>query len=194
MHRRSFEWRVACLLALGCAAGAAPSAQPAAAAPQDVIAGRALTSDAVLDALDPAAVRERSLRISATGINAAGRPVAPAAPRASASLLITFDTASFELTPAARRQLDIVASALLNDRLAQYRFTVEGHADPRGAAETNLQLSQQRADSVKRYLVATHRIAEDRLQAEGRGESEPMLPAQPTAPENRRVTFVTQVK
>jgi outer membrane protein OmpA-like peptidoglycan-associated protein len=54
-----------------------------------------------------------------------------------------------------------------------------------------MKLSQERAESVKRYLV-TQGIAEDRLVAEGRGDREPMLPAEPAAPENRRVTFVTQ--
>jgi len=151
---------------------------------QDVIADESLTSGAVLQALDPNTVRARSLRISATG-----RSAVP--PRASASLLVTFDTNSSELTGAARRQLDIVASALRNDRLVEYRFTVEGHADPRGHADSNLKLSQDRAESVKRYLMAQG-IAEERLVAQGRGDREPMLPAQPAAPENRRVTFVTQ--
>ena len=156
--------------------------QPAAS---DVIADRSLTPEAVLQALDPTAVRARSLRLVATG-----RSTAP--PRASASLLVTFDTNSTELTGAAHRQLDIVASALRNDRLLDYHFTVEGHADPRGRADSNLKLSQGRAESVKRYLVGVHGIAEDRLVAEGRGDREPMLPAEPAAPENRRVTFVTQ--
>ena len=151
---------------------------------QDVIADRSLTSDAVLNALDPNAVRARSLRIGATS-----RVAAPA--RASASLLVTFDTNSTELTSMARRQLDIVASALRNERLVEYRFTVEGHADPRGHADTNMTLSQERAESVKRYLTGQG-IAEDRLIAEGHGDREPMLPAEPAAPENRRVTFVTQ--
>lgn len=151
----------------------------------DVIAERSLTPEAVLQALDPNAVRTRSLRIGATG-----RSTAP--PRASASLLVTFDTNSTELTNAARRQLDIVASALRDDRLLNYHFTVEGHADPRGRADSNMKLSQGRAESVKRYLVGAHGIADDRLVVEGRGDREPMLPAEPAAPENRRVTFVTQ--
>jgi outer membrane protein OmpA-like peptidoglycan-associated protein len=150
----------------------------------DVIAERSLTPDVVLEALDPTAVRARSLRIGATGRTAI-------APRASASLLVTFDTNSTELTNAARRQLDIVASALRNDRLVEYRFTVEGHADPRGNSDSNLALSQGRAESVKRYLTS-HGIDGDRLMAEGRGDREPMIPSEPAAPENRRVTFVTQ--
>lgn len=177
------RWRASGVLLLAMAVAPTLHAQGPAAA-QDVIADRSLTPEAVLQALDPTAVRARSLRVTATG-----RHAAP--PRASASLLVTFDTNSTELTLPARRQLDIVASALRNDRLVEYRFTVEGHADPRGTAESNMKLSQERAESVKRYLV-TQGIAEDRLVAEGRGDREPMLPAEPAAPENRRVTFVTQ--
>ena len=183
MKHRLREWRAQGVLWLGLAIVPALHAQAQPVA-RDVIADPSLTSAAVLEALDPTAVRARNLRIGATG-----RSALP--PRASASLLVTFDTSSSELTSAARRQLDIVASALRNDRLVEYRFTVEGHADPRGNADSNLKLSQDRAESVKRYLMAQG-IAEDRLVAEGRGDREPMLPAQPAAPENRRVTFVTQ--
>ena len=173
------------MLWLGLGLGMAPAVHAQEqSATQDVIADRSLTPETVLEALDPMAVRTRSLRIGATG-----RPAM--APRASASLLVTFDTNSTELTSAARRQLDIVASALRNDRLVEYRFTVEGHADPRGNSNSNLTLSQERAESVKRYLL-DQGIAGDRLVAEGRGDREPMLPAEPAAPENRRVTFVTQ--
>ena len=84
--------------------------------PQDVISNEALTSVAVLEALDPTAVRARSLRIGATGRSAP--------PRASASLLITFDTNSSELRGAARRQLDVVASALRNEASAYGRRVV----------------------------------------------------------------------
>ena len=184
MEHRLSRWQAHGVLWLGLVVARAVSAQAPAA--QDVITDQSLTPETVLQALDPTAVRARSLRVMATG-----RPAVPV--RASASLLVTFDTNSTELTDAARRQLDIVASALRNDRLVEYRFTVEGHADPRGSADGNLRLSQGRAESVKRYLV-TAGIAEDRLMAEGRGDREPMLPTQPAAPENRRVTFVTQAR
>jgi OmpA-OmpF porin, OOP family len=153
----------------------------------DVIGARELSAQSVLEALDPNAVRTRSLRIGPAARTATASP-----PRASASLLITFETNAAELTPAARRQLDIVASALRNDRLATYGFVVEGHADPRGSPDGNLLLSQQRAQSVVRYLVTTHGIDAQRLQALGKGDREPLHPAQPAAAENRRVTFVTQ--
>jgi outer membrane protein OmpA-like peptidoglycan-associated protein len=180
---RSF--RGALVVAAWTLAGAFGFAHAQANPTHDVLSGRDLSADRVLEALEPSAVRTRSIRIGKDG-------KAVAAPqRASASLLITFETDSAELGSAARRQLDIVAAALKNDRLSSYRFMVEGHADPRGAADSNLALSRERADSVRRYLIESHGIEADRLTAEGKGDREPLNTSSPAAPENRRVTFVT---
>ncbi len=154
----------------------------------DVIRGKSLTTDSVLDALDPEAVRTRSFKLGGgSGARTSAQPA-----RASASLLVTFETGSSELTAPSRAQLDVVASALKNDRLANYRFTVEGHADPRGVSDANFALSQQRAESVKNYLIARHGIDAARLVAEGRGDRDLLNRDAPAAPENRRVTFVTR--
>lgn len=166
---------------------AAAHAQPAAPT-SDVLTGAQLTEENLLEALSPSGVRKRSLRVKATGAADATLQ------RPSASLLITFHTSSATLTPVARQQLDVVGTALKNQRLASYRFTVEGHADPRGSSESNLVLSQQRAASVREYLVQSHGIEPTRLVAEGCGEREPLNLEQPAAPENRRVTIVTQVQ
>lgn len=155
-----------------------------------LLKGDKVTQENLLDALTPppAPVLTRSLKVSRD--NSAGVLAAPKK-KASASLLITFETNSSELTSAAKQQLDVVAAALKNDRLAEYSFNVEGHADPRGSSDANLVLSQQRAESVREYLVAQHGIAADRLKAEGKGDTELMNRKSPAAPENRRVTIVT---
>ena len=120
----------ACTLALlvgGLAPGHA-AAQNAAGA--NVLKGADVTEKNLLDALTPPTdeVRTRSIRMQPS----APGTVAPAAARKpNASLLITFETNSSELTAAAKQQLDIVGAALKNDRLASYNFVVEGHADPR---------------------------------------------------------------
>jgi OOP family OmpA-OmpF porin len=100
MNHGLVGWRATGALWLGLAVAPALHAQGQ-PVPQDVIANESLTPVAVLEALDPTAVRARSLRIGATGKSAVP-------PRASASLLVTFETNSSELTSAARRQLDIV--------------------------------------------------------------------------------------
>jgi outer membrane protein OmpA-like peptidoglycan-associated protein len=160
-----------------------------------VLKGKNVTEENLLDVLTPQdAIVTRSLKIRPSGSAAAVPAPAPVAARKpSASLLITFETNSSELTPAAKQQLDVVGAALKNDRLADYSFNVEGHADPRGSASANMVLSKERAESVRAYLVATHGIVAQRLIAEGKGDLELLNKAFPAAPENRRVTIVTNV-
>jgi OmpA-OmpF porin, OOP family len=157
----------------------------------DVLKGANVTEENLLEALTPAPepVLTRSLKVSRDGSS-----VVPAPRKASASLLITFETNSADLTEAAKQQLSIVAAALKNERLADYSFNVEGHADPRGNAETNLTLSQLRAESVRAFLVGRHQIPNERLKAIGKGDLELMNRTLIAAPENRRVTIVTNVQ
>jgi outer membrane protein OmpA-like peptidoglycan-associated protein len=177
--------------ALALAAAFAGAAHAQAGPDSELLVGAALTEERILRALTPdGGATKRSLRVKATP---AAVPM-PAPRRPSASLLVTFGTASSELTAQARQQLDIVGAALKNERLAAYTFTVEGHADTRGNPQTNLVLSQHRAGSVRSYLVDAHGIDPQRLVAEGKGDREPMNRSQPAAPENRRVTIVTQLQ
>jgi OmpA-OmpF porin, OOP family len=111
--------------------------------------------------------------------------------QAAASLLITFETDSAKLTPKAKQSLETVARALNSDKLANFRFSIEGHADPRGGEELNLRLSQERAESVVSYLAEDRKVDRSRLQAVGKGQSELMNIVEPNAPENRRVTIKT---
>jgi len=156
-----------------------------------LLKGNKVTESNLLEALTPAPepVLTRSLKVS----RSTDAVLAPKK-KASASLLITFETNSADLTAAAKQQLDVVAAALKNDRLAEYSFNVEGHADPRGVAEANRVLSQQRAESVRAYLVSSHNIAAERLKAEGKGDTDLLNRRVPAAPENRRVTIVTNTQ
>lgn len=168
-----------------------------------VLSGKAVTESNLLDALTPSAaapatggangdadvsVRTRSLRVTS---NTPAAAVLAPRKKASASLLITFETNSAQLTPRSKDQLDVVAGALKNDRLKDFNFEVEGHADSRGAPDANQVLSQQRAESVRAYLVGNHSIAEARLRAVGKGDTEPMNTRDVAAAENRRVTITT---
>jgi outer membrane protein OmpA-like peptidoglycan-associated protein len=170
------------------------AAQAPAPSPEPVLKGSQVTESALIDALsvEPPATdasgRTRGFRPANTAAGA--KP--PKAGPGKASLLITFATDSSELTGNAMQQLDTVAKALQSDQLAGLSFRVEGHADPRGGAEHNLKLSQARAESVVAYLVQKHGVLPERLKAQGKGSSELMLPNRPDAPENRRVTIVTQ--
>jgi outer membrane protein OmpA-like peptidoglycan-associated protein len=154
---------------------------------EKVMQGKEIEESALVDALTPAEkpILTRSIRVSREG--QAPVPVKQAA----ASLLITFETDSAKLTPKARQSLEIVARALKSDKLANFRFSIEGHADPRGGEELNLRLSQERAESVVSYLADDQKIERSRLQAIGKGQSELLNVSDPSAPENRRVTIKT---
>lgn len=70
------------------------------------------------------------------------------------------------------------------------KVEVGGHTDSKGADVYNLDLSQRRVESVVKWLVAKG-VSEDRLQAKGYGETEPIA-TNDTAEgraENRRVEF-----
>ncbi len=70
---------------------------------------------------------------------------------------------------------------------------IEGHADNRASEESNLRLSQQRAEMVRDWLVE-HGINATRLEAIGFGESRPRNRADTDEAHrsNRRVEFVLQ--
>jgi outer membrane protein OmpA-like peptidoglycan-associated protein len=92
--------------------------------------------------------------------------------------------------------LEAVADAL---RAATYihRVRIEGHTDDQADDAYNLDLSQRRANNVRRWLVA-HGIDESRLEAQGFGESRPRRAIdgltgsalRDARAENRRVLFV----
>ena len=163
-----------------------------------------VTQKALIDALAPPSVApaasapdsdapvSRSFRPALRPAVAAAGTAAVAARPGKASILVTFVTDSAELTPRAKSALDVLAGAMKSERLAAVRFTIEGHADPRGSDEHNLKLSQARADSVRQYLMSSHALAAERVEAVGKGSTALMNPSDPAAPENRRVTIVAQ--
>jgi outer membrane protein OmpA-like peptidoglycan-associated protein len=159
------------------------SSLPVMAQTPTTLSGAQITESALVEALTPAPPPLLTRSIDSAG-------VAPAQKPAKASLLITFETNATALTAEAKRELDIVGQALNTNRLIGFNFTIEGHADPRGSAARNQQLSQARAEAVRQYLVDNQHVQADRLTAVGKGDREPLDTRNPSAPENRRVTFV----
>lgn len=103
---------------------------------------------------------------------------------------VLFETNKAKLFPAAEAKLDDVAKALTQQD-PDSPIIVEGHADSQGDDQHNLQLSQERANVVREYLVSKG-IAADRIIAKGYGEERPI--ADNKSPEgranNRRVEIV----
>ena len=136
--------------------------------------------------------RTRSFRASVRPAAAAAGTAATAAGPARASILVTFVTGSAELTPQAKKALKVLGEAMNSQQLSARKFTIEGHADPRGTEDGNLKLSQARAESVREYLVSQEKVGGERINAVGKGSTALMNTADPAAPENRRVTIVAQ--
>lgn len=101
---------------------------------------------------------------------------------------IQFETGSATLLPSSNRVLDDVAQ-VLND-VGTMRLRIEGHTDAEGSDETNLDLSRERATSVRVYLESKG-IPRDRLESVGKGETEPIDTNRTPSgrARNRRVEF-----
>lgn len=84
---------------------------------------------------------------------------------------VLFNTGETQLRDEAMTSLVEVVDLLQTEPDKQIR--IEGHTDASGPAETNLRLSQERADSVMAALISLG-VAADRLQATGMGENFPI--------------------
>jgi len=84
---------------------------------------------------------------------------------------VTFDFDKATLQPGADKVLDEVVT-LLRDN-PELRVEIEGHTDNIGSRDYNLDLSQRRAETVRRYL-AQHGVAADRMTAQGYGFDRPV--------------------
>ena len=82
-----------------------------------------------------------------------------------------FSTNSSVLQPGAYSEIDRVCQVL--NKYPQCRIRIEGHTDSVGSESYNMQLSQQRAESVKNALVQRN-VDPARLQAVGMGMSQPI--------------------
>lgn len=101
---------------------------------------------------------------------------------------IEFVTGKSEITPRSEKILQIVLSAM--NKIPTMEFEIVGHTDKVGNADRNKTLSQQRAESVKAWLVARG-INANRLIPIGMGQDEPLVPntSDENKQKNRRVEF-----
>lgn len=102
---------------------------------------------------------------------------------------ILFDTNSSDLKPAARTNLQNLATSLQNN--PQTNILIVGHTDNTGTDQYNQDLSVRRAASVKSF-IASNNVANSRLSTSGKGESEPIADNNTVEgrSQNRRVEIV----
>ncbi len=87
---------------------------------------------------------------------------------------IQFESGNARISPVSARLLDAVTGVAILCK--QFVVEVGGHTDSRGADDFNLKLSQERADSVRAYLIGKG-VPEDVLLSVGYGETKPLDPA-----------------
>ncbi|HST35711.1 MAG TPA: OmpA family protein [Allosphingosinicella sp.] len=113
----------------------------------------------------------------------------PVGPGQRVNLRLAFETGSATLTGAARAQAQIFAQSLQRPQLASLRFQIEGHTDSVGSRQSNVALSQRRAQSVADFL-ANAGVSRERLVVRGYGPDRPIPGTRASAGENRRVEAV----
>lgn len=108
---------------------------------------------------------------------------------------VLFETNKSTIKPTAAASLQQVVGSI-NQRYGTRKIRVMGFADSRGDKSYNRELSAQRAEAVKDYLVNNSKIAADRVSVEPMGESQPVATnATPAGrQENRRVELVVRTR
>jgi outer membrane protein OmpA-like peptidoglycan-associated protein len=84
---------------------------------------------------------------------------------------ILFDIDKAEMKPAAKTNIDQLATSLKNN--PQTNILIVGHTDNTGSAAHNMDLSIRRAEAVKAYAIAAG-VSAARLTTQGKGDTEPI--------------------
>lgn len=123
---------------------------------------------------------------SGTIVNTKGCPVSEGAVLRG----VEFNTGSAELTEASKGILDNAVATLSAPNTSIVVLEVAGHTDAVGNEPYNLMLSEQRAESVRQYLIGKG-VPADNLQAHGYGKTQPVASNNTASgrAENRRVEF-----
>lgn len=147
-----------------------------------------LTTEQIIEMLRPPANarsigRTKGIQVDAATIDDKKSP--------TVNLYVNFAYKSDDLQQDAKITLDRLATALKDNRLADWDFLIGGHTDAVGSVEYNLSLSDRRALAVRNYLISRHGISGDRLIEKGFGESRLLDSTHPTDGVNRRVQITT---
>ncbi|MBF0104790.1 MAG: OmpA family protein [Deltaproteobacteria bacterium] len=103
---------------------------------------------------------------------------------------VTFQSGTELLDMNGKIELDMAAANLKH--YPHFRVVIKGHTGLKGDTEANMSLSLDRAEAVKRYLMITYNIDENRFRALGRGALEPLdrLPGESDRAYNYRLPRV----
>ena len=105
-------------------------------------------------------------------------------------LEIQFDYNSAQISKSSTQAVQELGKALSNSSLRGSTFVVAGHTDGVGGDSFNQDLSERRADTIKRYLVDKYGLTGSDLVTVGYGKTKLKDAANPADPVNRRVQVV----
>jgi outer membrane protein OmpA-like peptidoglycan-associated protein len=105
-------------------------------------------------------------------------------------LEINFDYNSADISGKSMPSVQALGKALTNPDLKGSTFVVAGYTDAAGGEAYNQDLSERRADAIKRYLTDKFGIAGSDLVTVGYGKTKLKDPSNPMAEANRRVQVV----
>jgi outer membrane protein OmpA-like peptidoglycan-associated protein len=105
-------------------------------------------------------------------------------------LEINFEYNSDRISAKSLASVQALGRALANPDLKGSTFLVAGYTDAAGSDAYNQNLSERRADSIKRYLVEKSGVPAADLVTAGYGKTKLKDPANPLAEVNRRVQVV----
>jgi len=88
------------------------------------------------------------------------------------SMQLNFESGSADVLP--EHYSEIAKAGEFMRQYPDSQVVIEGHSDSQGAAAFNKRLSQQRANSVREYLINMYGVKATRIRAKGFGESSPI--------------------
>ncbi len=104
---------------------------------------------------------------------------------------IQFNPDSPVIRPDSYRTIGRLADALTTPALTSLTFLIVGRTDANGKRDSNLALSQRRAEAVRDALVTTFKISSKRILAVGLGEEQLVDANNPKAAINQQSMVVT---
>jgi outer membrane protein OmpA-like peptidoglycan-associated protein len=113
-----------------------------------------------------------------------------AASKPKIDLEIHFDYNSADISKDSVPSVQELGKALSNASLKGSTFVVAGHTDAQGGEAYNQDLSERRADTIKKYLTDKYGIVGANLVTVGYGKTQPKDANAPMDPANRRVQVV----
>ena len=113
-----------------------------------------------------------------------------AATKPKIDLEIRFDYNSADISKNSMTAVQELGKALSDTSLKGSTFVVAGHTDAVGGESYNQDLSERRADTIKKYLTDKYGLTGANLVTVGYGKTKPKDAAAPLDPANRRVQVV----